>query len=89
MLFQDAISQGLKGISQKKLISVAKELSRSYRKENGFSFSSYLHRLAYLTTRFPATLAVAQSVIKKLPKQVESRTWRRGWHLFMGASFSF
>ena len=72
MLFQDAISQELKGISQKKLISVAKELSRSYRKENGFFFSSPLHRLAYLTTRFPATLAVAQSVLNKLPKQVES-----------------
>ena len=31
-----------------------------------------MHRLAYLTTRFPATLAVAQSVLNKLPKQVES-----------------
>ena len=31
-----------------------------------------MHRLAYLTTRFPSTLAVAQSVLNKLPKQVES-----------------
>lgn len=71
-VFQKAILNELRGVCQKKLGKAAKELSTSYQKTNTFSFSSDVHRLAYLATRFPATLAVAKAVLDKLPKSPSS-----------------
>lgn len=72
MELEDVIKREITSVKRLDLSRAVEELSQRYRENHPIYLKTHLHRLAYLCTRFPATLAALKAVLDKLPTPIGS-----------------
>ena len=69
---RNRIESLLEGVSLKELQKGVLELSNRYREGADLLITKHIHRLAYLSYRFPATIEVMKYVFEKIPESNKS-----------------